>query len=166
MSLSETCLNWKVLQRRFLSCSGCTPLPYSMHQHQPEVSLYLVARGATIVGQTCTYWDTVDFMTVRYAACYSYSKLLTGSAGALQKPHLNVCSVSRFNPSCDPTCTQQVCKDPDRICGEMYLALLSRLIQSYGPQGPQCGPSIHTSLRGRELGGPWLNHKNFPAYRI
>lgn len=64
------------LDNGFWSCSGCTPLLYSLHQRQPEISLYLVTQGATTAGVTCTHWDTVGFTAVHYAARYGYSKLL------------------------------------------------------------------------------------------
>ena len=64
------------LDSGFWSCSGCTPLLYSLHQRQPEISLYLVTQGATVAGETCTYWDTVDLTAVHYAARYGYSELL------------------------------------------------------------------------------------------
>ena len=57
-------------------CLGCTPLLYSLHRGQYDISKYLVAEGATTTGSTCDMWDTEGYTAFHYAAACGEAELL------------------------------------------------------------------------------------------
>ena len=157
------------LDAGFWSCLGCTPLLYSLHQGQPEISLYLVAQGATIAGETCTNWHTVGFTAVHYAATYGYSELLQqllkrSSEDSLQRLYPNPIhlAIAHGQTECAQILIEYAEKGiqprPSDLDQNLTLFLITDtfLITSCAPQDPQPRPSIHTSPRGCDLGGPWL----------
>ena len=60
----------------FPSCSGCTPLLYSLQLQQFDIAQYLLSQGAAICGRTCQSYPTGGYTVSHYAAAFGLAKFL------------------------------------------------------------------------------------------
>ncbi|KAL9035685.1 MAG: hypothetical protein Q9180_004729 [Flavoplaca navasiana] len=60
----------------FQSCSGCTPLLYSLHLQRFDMAEYLVSQGAAVGGTTCDFYPTEGYTAFHYAARFGLTKFM------------------------------------------------------------------------------------------
>ena len=60
----------------FPSCSGCTPLLYSLHLQRFDMAEYLLSQGAAVGGTTCQTYRTRGYTAYHYAAAFGLTRLM------------------------------------------------------------------------------------------
>ena len=60
----------------FPSCSGCTPLLYSLQLQRFDIAKYLTSQGAAVGGKTCQSYPTRGYTALHYAAAFGLTELM------------------------------------------------------------------------------------------